>query len=64
LITLVRTRRLEPAQHDRPKPWARLLDWLFTRRHRTAALERLSDHMLRDIGVLQRRNHRQSRQVR
>ena len=64
MITLVRTRRLEPAQHDRPKPWARFLEWLFTRRHRTVGLERLSDHMLRDIGVLQRRTYRQSQQVR
>jgi uncharacterized protein YjiS (DUF1127 family) len=41
-----------------------LFHWLFVHRRRTVAVERLSDHLLRDIGARRRQQYRRDQQFR
>jgi uncharacterized protein YjiS (DUF1127 family) len=41
---------------------SRIWDWLVSRRNRAVAIERLSDHVLRDIGVHRRHQFRRDQQ--
>ena len=60
VINIVRSERIQrPAQR---RPLSRLWDWLVSRRNRAVAIERLSDHMLRDIGMHRRHQFRRDRQ--
>jgi uncharacterized protein YjiS (DUF1127 family) len=59
VITIVRSERIGPAANAGSGALSRFLHWLFVRRHRAVAIERLSDHLLRDIGA--HRRHRQRR---
>ncbi|HSE73043.1 MAG TPA: hypothetical protein VLB05_00915, partial [Dongiaceae bacterium] len=64
VTTIVRRERIGRAADAGSGLLSRLLRWLFVHRHRTVAAERLSDHLLRDIGALCRHQYRRDRQFR
>jgi uncharacterized protein YjiS (DUF1127 family) len=64
VITVLRSERIQRAARSRPYPLSRVWDWLVSRRNRAIAIERLSDHVLRDIGVHRRHRFRPDQQFR
>jgi uncharacterized protein YjiS (DUF1127 family) len=63
VITIVRGGRIKQAANG-SGPLSRLFHWLFVHRRRTVAVERLSDHLLRDIGARRRQQYRRDQQFR
>lgn len=64
MITIVRSGHSGPAANAGSSPLSRFFHWLFVSRHRTVAVERLSDHLLRDIGARRRHQYRRDQQFR
>jgi uncharacterized protein YjiS (DUF1127 family) len=64
VVTIVRSERIERAANAGSGPLSRLFHWLFVHRHRTVAVERLSDHLLRDIGARRRQQYQRDQQFR
>jgi len=63
VISVVRNDRIQRPKHG-SNQWSRVWDWLAKRRHRAIAIERLPDHLLRDIGVRRRHQFRRDQQFR
>jgi len=64
VINIVRSGRIQRPVHGRAGHLSRIWDWLVSRRNRAVAIERLSDHVLRDIGMRPRHQFRLDRQFR
>ncbi|HEY1382463.1 MAG TPA: hypothetical protein VGF43_02555 [Dongiaceae bacterium] len=63
MISVVRSERVHRPAHGSTQ-WSRIWDWLAKRRHRAIAIERLPDHLLRDIGVRRRHQFRRDQPFR
>jgi uncharacterized protein YjiS (DUF1127 family) len=64
VISVVRSERIQRPTGGRSKGLLQVWDWLAKRRHRAIAIERLPDHLLRDIGVRRRHQFRRDQQFR
>jgi len=64
VINVVRTERVQRPARGRSNHLLKAWDWLVTRRHRAVAIERLSEHMLQDIGVRRRHLYRRDQHFR